>query len=75
MNKTIGEESGESCSMCGRANTWHPDCPICEYIIDLEVMLEKALKIVESNKPEDPWDLQTQIYQWSKSVSKLLKDQ
>jgi len=28
--KTIGEETGESCSGCGRPNTWHPDCPDCE---------------------------------------------
>lgn len=34
--KTIGEQSGESCSMCGRANTWHPDCPTCRELTLLE---------------------------------------
>ena len=39
MNKSIGEDSGESCSVCGRANTWHPDCPTCIYITKLEKAL------------------------------------
>jgi len=42
-NKSIGEDSGESCSVCGRVNTWHPDCPICVEIVNLKKAVREAL--------------------------------
>lgn len=37
--RTIGEANGESCSRCGRANTWHPDCPTCRRLEMLKTKL------------------------------------
>lgn len=42
LAKTVGEGTGETCSGCGRANTWHPECPICQQLTELEVKLKKA---------------------------------
>lgn len=39
--ESIGEENKENCSRCGRANTWHPDCPTCKRIDDLEQFIVK----------------------------------
>lgn len=75
MNKTIGEKSGESCSMCGRANTWHPDCPICKYIIDLESMIQLATEII-GNMDSTPTMRNLCIDNlkvWSTRVSRLIK--
>lgn len=30
----------ESCSGCGRVNTWHPDCPTCRELSRLEAEVE-----------------------------------
>lgn len=42
LSKSVGDGTGESCSGCGRANTWHPECPTCEKLTELETKLEKA---------------------------------
>lgn len=45
--ETIGEMNGESCSRCGRANTWHPDCPTCRRIMKLQQQLTAAIARAE----------------------------
>jgi hypothetical protein len=41
--KTIGENNGEICSGCGRASTWHPDCPVCARLTKLEAALNDCV--------------------------------
>jgi len=47
LAKTVGEGTGETCSGCGRANTWHPECPTCMQLTKLEVKLAKAREAID----------------------------
>ena len=59
LAKTVGEGTGETCSGCGRANTWHPECPICHQLTKLEAKLAKALeatKKIAYETDEHSWE-------------------
>jgi hypothetical protein len=71
--KTIGEQTGESCSGCGRANTWHPDCPVCEKLTELEKLKEwqkRIVALVATHRKVRYWGKETEdiIEEWSKKM-------
>lgn len=69
----------ENCSGCGRADTWHPECPTCANLLDAKMQTWQnswdsapPTTVLAFNAQENKWEIIVDVYSPEK-LNKLRK--